>query len=288
MSSMEHNSAARPGAQLALEKKISLSIAQVCPDDSCTVQNFRKLIQPDTKAIVCTLASNVTGQLMPWKEIGQLCRENNICFIADGAQACGITDIDISDGINILCTAGHKGLYGITGTGLLITDGKYKISPIIQGGTGSASLSLKQPDILPDSLESGTPCIIGAMSVKAGIGFIRKKGIDRIYSHEENVCRSFIKGLEKNRKITIYRDPQSNYVPIVSFNAAEIPSEELAEKLAQHGYCLRAGFHCAALAHTQLGTKTGTVRFAPSAFSKESDGIALANLINKISNLKNL
>lgn len=288
ISSMEHNSAARPGAQLALDKKITLSIAQVCPDDSLTVQNFRKLIRPDTKAIVCTLASNVTGQLMPWRELGRLCREHNICFIADGAQACGVVDINISDGINILCTAGHKGLYGITGTGLLITDGKYKIFPIIQGGTGSASLSLRQPDILPDGLESGTPCIIGAMSVKAGIEFIRRKSIDKIFSHEERICRSFIRELEKNRKITIYRDPQSSYVPIVSFNAANIPSEELANELAQHGYCLRAGFHCAALAHTQLGTKTGTVRFAPSAFSAESDGVALANLINNIVNRKKL
>lgn len=288
MSSMEHNSAARPGAQLALDGKITLSVAQVSPDDSITVRNFRSLIRPDTKAVVCTLASNVTGQIMPWKELGQLCREHNICFIADGAQACGVMNINLSDGINILCTAGHKGLYGITGTGLLITDGKYKISPIIQGGTGSASLSLRQPEILPDSLESGTPAVIGAMSVKAGIEFISKKGIDKIFSHEDRICRTFMRELEKNRNITIYREPQSSYVPIVSFNAAGIPSEELAEELARRGYCLRAGFHCAALAHTQLGTKTGTVRFAPSVFSSERDAIILANLINNISNQKNL
>lgn len=288
MSSMEHNSAARPGAQLALDKKITLSVARICDDDSCTVQNFRELIRSDTKAIVCTIASNVTGQLMPWRELGRLCREHNICFIADGAQACGVIDIDISEGINILCTAGHKGLYGITGTGLLITDGKYKISPIIQGGTGSASKSLRQPDILPDGLESGTPCIIGAMSVKAGIEFIRRKGTDKIFAHEDRICRSFVRELEKNKNITIYRNPHSSYVPIVSFNADGIPSEELAEELAGHGYCLRAGYHCAALAHTQLGTDTGTVRFAPSVFSTENDGITLANLINNIANRKKI
>jgi len=288
ISSMEHNSAARPAAKLALDGKVNLSIAEICPDDSDTVENFRRLIRPDTKAVVCTLASNVTGQLMPWREIGKLCREHDICFIADGAQACGVVDIDISEGINILCTAGHKGLYGITGTGLLITDGKYSISPLIQGGTESSSLSLRQPDILPDALESGTPCVIGAMSVKAGIEFIRKKGIDNIFSHEDRICRRFVRELQKNKNITIYRDPQSSYVPIVSFNAAGIPSEELAGELAEHGFCLRAGFHCAALAHTQLGTDTGTVRFAPSVFNTETEAVTLANTINNIVNRKKL
>lgn len=288
ISSLEHNSAARPGAQLAMDRKISLSVAQIAPDAETTLRNFRKLIRPDTKAVVCTIASNVTGQITPWKEIGQLCQEHNICFIADGAQGCGVIPIDLSDGINILCTAGHKGLYGITGTGLLITDGKYKIFPIIQGGTGSASLSLRQPEILPDSLESGTPCIIGAMSVMAGIRFIRSKGIDNIFAHEERICRSFIRHLEKNDNIIIYRDPVSSYVPIVSFNIQGIPSEELAQELADQGYCLRAGFHCAALAHTQLGTKTGAVRFAPSVFSSERDGIILANIINNIARQKKL
>lgn len=288
ISSLEHNSAARPGAQLAMDRKISLSVAQIAPDAETTLRNFRKLIRPDTKAVVCTVASNVTGQITPWKEIGQLCREHDICFIADGAQGCGVIPINLSDGINILCTAGHKGLYGITGTGLLVTDGKYRIFPIIQGGTGSASLSLRQPEILPDSLESGTPCIIGAMSVMAGIRFISSKGIDNIFNHEERICRSFIRHLEKNDSIIIYRDPVSSYVPIVSFNIQGIPSEELAQELADQGYCLRAGFHCAALAHTQLGTKTGTVRFAPSVFSSERDGIILANIINNIAYQKKL
>lgn len=288
ISSLEHNSAARPGAQLAMDGRISLSIAQIAPDAETTLRNFRKLIRPDTKAVVCTIASNVTGQITPWKEIGQLCREHDICFIADGAQGCGVIPVELADGINILCTAGHKGLYGITGTGLLVTDGKYKIFPIIQGGTGSASLSLRQPEILPDSLESGTPCIIGAMSVMAGIRFIRSRGIDNIFAHEDRICRSFIRRLEQNDNIIIYRNPVSSYVPIVSFNIQGIPSEELAQELADQGYCLRAGFHCAALAHTQLGTKTGTVRFAPSVFSSERDGIILANIINNISNQKKL
>lgn len=282
ISGMEHNSASRPAAELARNKKITLSIAQVYPDDRRTVESFRSLIHDDTKAIVCTLASNVTGQILPYREIAEICRKRNICFIADGAQACGVIDVKLSDGINILCTAGHKGLYGITGTGLLVTDGKYKIKPVIQGGTGSASSSLIQPDFLPDSLESGTLNVTGAMTIKAGIEFINSVGREKIFAHEEKICRSFINSLRKNKDIVIYRNPESSYVPIVSFNIKGVMPEKTASLLAQNGYCLRAGYHCSALAHTQLGTENGTVRFAPSVFSNENDALQLAELVKKV------
>ena len=172
ISSLEHNAVARPAAALAKKGNVTLSVAEVFPNDEQTVESFRSLIRSNTKAIVCTLASNVTGQILPYKKIAELCRARNICFIADGAQACGVISVKLTDGINILCTSGHKGLYGITGTGLLVSDGKFPITPIMQGGTGSLSQSLAQPDFLPDALESGTPPIIGAMSVK-------KRGLKR-------------------------------------------------------------------------------------------------------------
>ena len=280
ISSMEHNSSARPAAALAMKKQVRLSIAEVFPDAERTVESFRSLICEDTKAIVCTLAGNVTGQIMPYREIAELCREKGICFIADGAQVCGVLDVKLSDGINILCTSGHKGLYGITGTGLLITDGQYSISPIIQGGTGSSSLSLLQPDILPDSLESGTPNIIGAVSVKAGIEFVKKTGLRKIFSHETELCRCFMSALDDDVKI--YREPTAEYVPIVSFNVGDIPSEQTAAFLAEKGFCLRAGYHCAALAHASLGTENGTVRFAPSIFNTASETLNLAEIIRSM------
>lgn len=207
ISCLEHNASARPAAELARKRKISLSIAEVYDDDEKTVESFRSLICPDTRAVVCTIAGNVTGQILPYREIAKLCAEHGICFIADGAQACGILDIKMSDGINILCTAGHKGLYGITGTGLLISDGKFPIEPIIQGGTGSASSSLKQPCFLPDSLESGTLNIAGAVSIMAGIRFVRKIGREKIFRHEDKICRRFISGLMDDRNVIIYRSP---------------------------------------------------------------------------------
>lgn len=282
ISSLEHNAVSRPAAALAKKGIATLSVAEVFPDDERTVQSFRSLIRKDTRAIVCTIAGNVTGQILPYKEIARLCRENGICFIADGAQACGVIDVKLSDGINILCTSGHKGLYGITGTGLLVSDGNYPIAPIMQGGTGSLSQSLAQPDFLPDSLESGTPPIIGAMTIKAGIEFIEKTGIKRIFAHENKICQRFVSELEKDSGISIYRDRNASYVPIVSFNIRDIPSEKAAAVLAEHGYCLRAGFHCAALAHAQLGTKNGTIRFAPSYFSNMQNAVSLASLIKNM------
>ncbi|MBE6839712.1 MAG: aminotransferase class V-fold PLP-dependent enzyme [Ruminococcus sp.] len=283
ISGMEHNSVARPAAALAIEKKIMLSVADVYSNDEMTVDSFRNHIRPDTKAIVCTYASNVTGQLLPIKKIADLCKEKGICFIVDGAQVCGIIDVKLSDGINILCTAGHKGLYGVTGTGLLITDGKYKIHPIIEGGTGSSSTGIKQPDFLPDSLESGTMNVLGAISLKSGIDFINRIGVERIRRHEERMCDIFINGLKNDKRIKIYRRNECEYVPIVSFNISGVPSEKTAQLLSEKGFCLRAGFHCAALAHSTLGTDNGTVRFAPSVFSREKDVIRLVKTIKFMS-----
>ena len=279
ISGLEHNSSARPAADLAQKGKVSLSVAEVFPDKEKTVGSFRSLIRRDTKAIVCTLASNVTGQLLPWREIGRLCHERNICFIADGAQACGLTNVRLSDGINILCTAGHKALYGAAGTGLLVTDGKYPIEPLIRGGTGSASASLVQPKLLPEALESGTLNTSGIMSLKAGVEFVKRMGIKRIAAYEDEICRRFVSGISESPKVTVYRSSDAEYVPIVSFNIEGVSPEKAAAQLAAEGYCLRAGFHCAALAHAQLGTKNGTVRFAPSVFSRTDDAERLAELI---------
>ena len=282
ISSLEHNSVARPASAMAKSGKVSLSVAKVYTDDRRTVESFRSLINSDTKAVVCTLASNVTGQLLPWKEIAALCREKGICFIADGAQACGVVPVRMSDGINILCSAGHKGLYGLTGTGLLISDGKFPITPIITGGTGTASRLLEQPMLLPEALESGTLNLPGIMSLKAGISFVDKNGIDKIRSHEESICQKFIAELKKIPEVRIYRSGNASYVPIVSFNISDIPPETVASALSDAGYCLRAGFHCAALAHNSLGTVSGTVRFAPSVFSRPQDAVALAGEIKKM------
>lgn len=281
ISSIEHNSVARPVYALSENGNVFYSIAPVYDDDEQFLDSLKRLIRHDTKAIVCTIAGNVTGRILPFREIAEICKNRNICFIADGAQACGILDVKLSDGINILCTSGHKGLYGPAGTGLLISDGEYEISPVIQGGTGSSSMNLIQPDFLPDSLESGTVNTTGIIALKSGIDFVRKMGTDKIYAHENRLCRKFISLLDPER-VTVYRTEGLNYAPVVSFNIKGIPPEEAAGLLSDRGYCLRAGLHCSPLAHKTLGTDEGTVRFAPSVFNNENQVYGLTKEIKKL------
>lgn len=283
LSSLEHNSVSRPIEYLRRNGSVTYSVAPVSPDDDKTVEAFAAAITPKTKAIACTLASNVTGQILPWRRIAALCKERGICMIADGAQACGLLPVSLKrDGINLLCTAGHKALYGASGTGMLLTDGHFPIEPLMQGGTGSTSLSLEQPEFLPDSLESGTVNTTGILSLGAGIDFIRRMGMDRIFRHESALCRQFLNETAEIPGFLAYRDPAANYVPLVSFTLGEQPPEETASLLDEAGFCLRAGYLCAALAHQQLGTKRGTVRFAPSVFNTAAEVHALTETLKKL------
>lgn len=276
ISDLEHNSSARPVYSLS-KQGCSFDIA-----NAYDVHSFEQLINPQTKAIVCIIGSNVTGRITPYKEIGELCRRHNLCFIADAAQASGIIDIKLSDGINILCTAGHKSLYGPSGTGLLISDGKFPIAPLMEGGTGSTSLELMQPDFLPDSLESGTVNTMGIIGLGAGLDFVSSLGFERIFNHENELCQVFIKGLNGIDGIEIYRHGE-NYLPIVSFNSNKMTSNEFASALSEKGFALRGGLHCSGLAHKKIGTAPeGTVRFSPSVFSTSQQVKALLNEIRKI------
>ena len=289
ISSLEHNSVYRPVAALVKEGVITCTIAEVSDDDEKTIENIRSAVRPETKAVICTMASNVTGQILPVRRIGQLCREKGICLIADGAQVCGVLPVSLEkDNISVLCTAGHKGLYGITGTGLLMTDCKFPIKPLMYGGTGSASAHPDQPDFLPDRLESGTQNIIGAASVGAGIEFVKKKGIKNIFDHENRLCNLFIRSIKDIPGVTVYRKKNLSYVPIVSFNIEGVSSEEAAEYLGRKGFCLRAGLHCAPLAHKSNNTPEGTVRFAPSVFNSDREVMVLVDTVKKyVRNLKN-
>lgn len=281
---MEHNSVARPVYEMS-KYGVSYSVAEVSENDEETAMNIEKLITPDTRAVICTLGSNVTGQLMPFRRIGEICRRYGICFIGDGAQSCGVVPVNLrSDGINILCTPGHKGLFGICGTGLLITDGAFPIYHIMEGGTGSTSADLEQTPFLPDGLESGTVNTPGIASVGAGLDFINAVGIDRIHRRENCLCNVLINSLSGNSRVKIYRKAGADYLPIVLFNVEGFTPEETAQILSDRGFALRGGLHCSPLAHMANGTfPEGGVRFAPSYFNRSSEVMALARTVERLS-----
>ena len=287
ISSLEHNSVFRPVHELT-KRGLSYSIAEVSADDTVTVNNFEALIKPHTKAVICTLGSNVTGQLLPYERIGAMCRRRHICFVGDGAQVCGVVPIDMKrDNINILCMPGHKGLYGISGTGLLITDGQYPIYHILEGGTGSTSLEAEQTPFLPEELESGTVNTVGIVTVGAGIDFIGKTGAERIHSRESTLCDRLINELDGESRVRIYRRERCSYLPIVLFNVEGIAPEEAAAYLNDAGFALRGGLHCSGLAHRSIGTlPDGGVRFSPSVFNTPAQTHMLANAVKKLARSK--
>lgn len=287
ISSLEHNSVFRPVHELT-KRGLSYSIAEVSADDTVTVNNFEALIKPHTKAVICTLGSNVTGQLLPYERIGAMCRRRHICFVGDGAQVCGVVPIDMKrDNINILCMPGHKGLYGISGTGLLITDGQYPIYHILEGGTGSTSLEAEQTPFLPEELESGTVNTVGIVTVGAGIDFIGKTGAERIHSRETALCDQLINELDGESRVRIYRRERCSYLPIVLFNVEGIAPEEAAAYLNDAGFALRGGLHCSGLAHRSIGTlPNGGVRFSPSVFNTPAQTHMLANAVKKLARSK--
>lgn len=272
-SNLEHNAAIRPIYKLEQQGIVTYDIAKIGATTHATVQAFADLIRGNTKAIVCTYASNVSGAIMPIKEIGELCKARGIVFIVDCAQAAGVVPIDMGkENIDILCAAGHKGLYGISGTGLMIVrnsgSDEILLDTIIEGGTGSQSASLEQPTSLPDRFESGTVNTAGIFSIGAGIDYINSVGIERLFKYELAHCAKVHEALSNCPQIIVYSEAV-NTTPIVSFNVANIGSETVVAALNERGFALRGGLHCCPLAHEHYRTSDrGMVRFSPSSFTK--------------------
>ena len=280
---LEHNSVIRPIHSLYKKGKITYSIADSGSSDSELTAAIEKLIRRDTKIIVMTAGCNVDGRITPLDSIAALCRRRNICLIADCAQAAGVIPISLKDGINIICAPGHKGLYGPMGTGVLVTDGNFPLTSLIEGGTGSNSLDIAQPQFLPDMLEGGTINTPGAIALGKGVDFVNSKGINKLHDYEMMLCDIFTDRLKNNENVRIYRKDNLSYLPVVAFNIKGIGASEFAEKLSEAGFYLRGGFHCNFLAHKKQGTQdSGCVRFAPSVFNTRADVVKLYDFINRL------
>lgn len=284
VSDLEHNAVWR--AVNALHGHQRVDVASWSPDEDETVENFRRAIRPDTRLIVCTHASNVFGVTFPLRRIAELAHQYGVLFCVDAAQTAGVLPIDMqADDIDYLCVAAHKGLYAPMGMGLLLCRERTRVPSLIQGGTGSYSMLAAQPDELPERLESGTPNLLGISGMQAGLRFVEQKGRERIYRHEMELLGLVYQRLSDTQGVCLYtRKPQfGTSAPVLSLNVSGVASEDVARELDRHGVAVRAGLHCAPLAHRHFGTlPRGTVRLAPSAFSTRQEAETICKLFHQI------
>ena len=284
ISSMEHNAIMRPLQQLS-EQGISFSKIPCNKYGFLKLSEIKNLIQSNTKAIICTHVSNVSGNIMPLTEIGKICREYNIDFVVDTAQSAGILPINMAlMNISALCFTGHKGLLGPQGIGgFAITDAfASKISPLISGGTGSFSDSEDVPNILPDRFEAGTLNLPGIIGLNTALDFLEKTGIENIHKYEMKLCSHFLEGIKKIDGISILGSVNiRKRTAVVSITTKLKDLAILAFELENdYGIQVRTGLHCSPNAHKTLGSfPNGSIRFSFSYFNTiEEIDICLAAL----------
>lgn len=288
ISDIEHNAVLRPVHACTAQRGGSYSIFETSQDDEITIARAARAIRRDTSAVVCTAASNVTGRRLPVDRLAALCLAKGVPLIIDAAQGAGALALKVGNGVSFICCAGHKGLYGPMGTGLLISDGSVQLPfTLIEGGTGSASESPLQPEFTPDRFESGTINTAGAIALGEGVRFVIKRTPEAILWHELALCRSFCDSVRDMKKLRLYTDitaqNSEKYAPVVSFNIEGINSVELSQLLGSRGFSMRGGLHCAPMAHKKLGTlETGTVRFSPSVFTTAAEVKRLAAELAKL------
>ena len=268
--SMEHNSVLRPLKALE-ELGIETTVVEGDSMGRIDPRDIEKNIRDNTKLIVTTHVSNLTGTIMPIEEIGKIAKKNNVYYLVDAAQSAGVYNIDVKKmNIDILAFPGHKGLLGPQGTGGLYIGENINLKEMMQGGTGSISHLLEQPDVNPDRYESGTPNGPGIVGLGTGIKYIMEEGIDNIRRHEEELTKYFIEEVVKIKGVKVYGPlnvkEQGAVVPI---NIGDEDSSEISYILDEHyNIAVRPGLHCAPVAHKTIGTfEQGVVRFSFGPFN---------------------
>lgn len=270
ITSMEHNSVLRPVKSCAIDKRTSYSVLQANKKGEIDVNSLEMLIRPNTKLICMTHSSNVCGTLTDIYRAAEIAHKHNILFMVDAAQSAGIIDIDCSN-LDLMAFPGHKGIMGPMGTGGLYVRDGLTLKTIIEGGTGSFSESVYQPDIMPDRLESGTLNLPGIAGLGEAAKFLLKTGVDNIRSHEKALCSRFDECVREMPGVTVYGS--DNKTAVSALNIDGIDCVNAAHLLNdRYDIAVRAGLHCAVLAHKTLGTeKKGCIRFSFGYFNTMSE-----------------
>ncbi len=270
ISELEHNSVVRTVAGFCKSKGMAYDVFPALCDDDTLLRELEKRITPRTRAVITTHASNICPRILPIGRIGALCRKKGILFVVDAAQSAGIYDISLPrDGIDILCAPGHKGLYGPQGSGFALFADDFdfsKFSPARFGGNGKNSAELTMGHEPPESFEVGTVSTPAIVGLGEGITYIRSVGRESIERQETILYRRMREALLQMKGVRLFLpDVKKGSLLLLGFE--DRSPTEVASALAEAGVCVRAGMHCAPLAHTALGTGGDALRISFSAFN---------------------
>ena len=267
---LEHNSVLRPLYELE-DRGLELTMVGADSLGRLRYEDFEAAIRSNTKAIVCTHGSNLTGNLVDIRRVGEITRAHGLLFIADASQTAGIFPIDVEQmHIDILCFTGHKGLLGPQGTGGLYIREGVTLSPLLSGGSGVQTYSRTHPAQMPTALEAGTLNGHGLAGLGAAVNYLNQMGMDILRRKELSLMWEFYRQVVTIPGITVYGDfSQEERCPIVALNIRDYDSAEVSDALCTHyGIATRPGAHCAPRMHEALGTvNQGAVRFSFSHYN---------------------
>jgi cysteine desulfurase family protein len=271
---LEHNSVLRPLYEME-KKGVKLTIVKSNKQGTLDINDIKKAVTDETKMVVCTHASNLTGNCVDIETIGKIAHEHSAVFVVDASQTAGVFPIDVKAmGIDVLCFTGHKGLLGPQGTGGIYVREGLAIRPLKTGGSGVQTYSKTHPTEMPTALEAGTLNGHGIAGLGAAIGYINKTGIDNIREREKELAWRFYEGVKDVRGIKIYGDfTAKERCAIVTLNIGDYDSSEVSDALlTDYDISTRSGGHCAPLMHEALGTvEQGAVRFSFSHYNTDEE-----------------
>ena len=282
---LEHNSVLRPLYVLE-EQGVELTIIKSDRNGCIDYNDFEREIKGNTKVIVCTHGSNLTGNLVDIKRIGEIAKRHGILFVVDASQTAGVFPIDVQDmKIDILCFTGHKGLLGPQGTGGMYVREGVSVRPLKSGGSGVQTYNKKHPAEMPTALEAGTLNGHGIAGLDASIGYLEKVGIDTIRQREQDLMWRFYEGVKDIPEVKVYGDFSSKErCAIVTLNIGDYDSSEVSDELLMtYGISTRSGGHCAPLMHEALGTvEQGAVRFSFSHYNTDEELEIAINAVREL------